>query len=284
MEDPSYNRKNFLRDLIYILIGSIILALALVFFLVPNRIAPGGVAGLSLILHHLFGLPTGMVMLVLNIPMFLIGYHILGKSFAVRTLIAMVLFSFFTDLFSINLHFPALTQNIFLATLYGGLLVGTGLGFVFKGDATAGGATILAKILTEKTRFKTGQILLMFDFFVISMAGFAFKNVELALWAFITIFISSQMIDLILTGKPFAKIVHIVTDHVNEIGEHIVTDLGRSATILEGKGLYTGKPKNVLMVVIDSSQISILRDIVKLHDPEAFMIVMDAREILGKGF
>lgn len=284
MENKRYNQKNFFRDIIYIFIGSILLALALVFFLVPNRIAPGGVAGLALIVHHLFGFPTGAIMLVLNIPMFAVGYNILGKGFAIRTIIAMILFSFFTDFFSINLHLSALTNNIFLATLYGGLLVGTGLGFVFKGDATAGGATILAKILTERTRFKTGQILLLFDFIVISLAGIAFKNVELALWAFITIFISSQMIDLIVTGKPFAKIVHIVTSNSEGIGEHIIRDLGRSATIINSQRLYSGREKQLMLVAIDASQISLLKDIVKLHDPDAFMIVIDAKEILGKGF
>ncbi|GAB4190682.1 MAG: YitT family protein [Calditrichia bacterium] len=284
MEDPKYTRKNFIRDIIYILIGTIILALALVFFLIPNKIAPGGVAGLSLIFHHLFGFPTGLVMIVLNFPMFVVGYKMLGRGFAIRTIVSMILFSFFTDFFAINLQLPALTDNIFLATLYGGLLVGVGLGFVFKGDSTAGGATILARILTERTRFKTGQILLLFDFMVISFAGIAFQNVELALWAFITIFIASQMVDLIITGKPFAKIVYIVTNQVEEIGEHIVRDLSRSATILSGEGLYTKVHKNIIMVVIDSSQISLLKDIVKLHDKDAFMIVMDAREVLGKGF
>lgn len=171
-----------------------------------------------------------------------------------------------------------------LATLYGGLLVGIGLGLIFKGDASAGGGTILARVISQKSRFKTGQVLLTIDIFVISSAAITFQNIELALWGFITIFIASQLVDLILTGKPYAKVIHIVTNEVESIGEHIINDLGRSATILNARGLFSGEPKNLLLVVVDSSQIYNLRDIVRLHDKNAFMIVVDAKEILGQGF
>lgn len=284
MENRKAEKRYLIRDIVFIISGTVILALSMVFFLIPNRIAPGGVAGLALILFHSFGIPTGLTMLIINLPMFLLGFKLLGKKFAVRTLLAMVLFSFFTDLFSINLHLTALTTNTFLATLYGGLMVGTGLGLVFKGDATAGGVTILARILAEKKRIKTGSVMLFSDLIVISLAGVVFRNVELALWAFITIFISSQMIDLILTGRAFARVVQIVTTNPEGIGEHIIRDLGRTATILDGKGLFTGQGKAVILVAIDPSQVSVLTDIVKLHDSEAFMIIQDAREILGKGF
>lgn len=284
MKDKRYDIKCLIRDLLSILLGAVILSLGLTWFLVPNKIATGGVAGLSIVLHHLIGTPTGLTMLILNIPLLLLGWKSLGKSFLFRTLFAMVSFSFFTDFFAVNLKLSALTDNLLLATLYGGVLVGTGLGLVFKGDASAGGGTILAKILSQKTRFKTGQVLFGIDILVISSAAISFKNIELALWGFISIFIASQLIDVILTGKPFAKVIHLITEYPEEIGEHIVNDLGRSATIVKSTGLYSGKEKNLVIVVVDSSQIYRLRDIVRLHDPQAFMIVMNAHEILGRGF
>lgn len=284
MENRQFEFKCLLRDFTYSFIGSISLALGLVFFLIPNKIATGGVAGLAIVLHYVIDLPTGLIMLVLNIPLLLIGLKYLGKKFLLKTLFAIVAMSFFTDFFAINLHFQALTHHLMLATLYGGLLVGIGLGLIFKGDASAGGGTILARVISQKSRFKTGQVLLTIDIFVISSAAITFQNVELALWGFITIFIASQLVDLILTGKPYAKVIHIVTNEVDSIGEHIINDLGRSATILNARGLFSGEPKNLLLVVVDSSQIYKLRDIVRLHDHNAFMIVVDAKEILGQGF
>ncbi len=284
MENKQFEFKCLLRDFTYSFIGSISLALGLVFFLIPNKIATGGVAGLAIVLHYVIDLPTGLIMLILNIPLLLVGLKYLGKKFLLKTLFAIVAMSFFTDFFAINLHFQALTHHLMLATLYGGLLVGIGLGLIFKGDASAGGGTILARVISQKSRFKTGQVLLTIDIFVISSAAITFQNIELALWGFITIFIASQLVDLILTGKPYAKVIHIVTNEIESIGEHIISDLGRSATILNARGLFSGEPKNLLLVVVDSSQIYKLRDIVRLHDHNAFMIVVDAKEILGQGF
>ena len=274
----------FLRDLFFLIIGAIALALGMVLFLIQNKIATGGVAGLSIVVHHLTNLPTGLVMLGLNIPLMVIGFKNLGKKFLIKTLIAIFAASFFTDFFSINLHFHTLTDNLMLATIYGGLLVGLGLGLIFKGDPSAGGGTILARVISQKSRMKTGQILFSIDVFVVSTAAIVFKNIELALWGFLTIFIATQIVDLILTGKPFAKVVHILTDQVEEMGTHIVRDLGRSATFLPVKELNTHEKKNLILLVVDASQIYRLRDIVRIHDPAAFMIVSDAREILGKGF
>lgn len=273
-----------LRDLVYLTLGAVFLAAGLVFFLIPNKIATGGVAGLSIVGHYLSGFPTGAIMLTLNLPLLAVGLKYFGKKFLLRTIYAIILASFLTDLFVINLHFERLTDQLMLATIYGGVLVGVGLALVFKADASAGGGTVIARIISQKTRFKTGQVLFTMDVFVISSAALTFQNVELALWGFLTIFIASQVVDLILTGKPFAKVVHLVTNRTSEIGEQIISDLGRSATIVEAKGLYSGEKKNLLMVVVDSSQIFRLRDIVQTHDPDAFMIVSDAREILGKGF
>ncbi len=284
MEDKKFQLRCAVRDLFYILFGSIFLAMGLVFFLVPNKIATGGIAGLAIIFHHLLSVPTGMTMLVLNIPLMLVGLKFLGKQFLLRTIGAIIAASFFIDFFAINLHLPGLTDHLMLATIYGGLCVGVGLGLVFKGDASAGGGTVVARVVSRRSRFKTGQVLFAIDIGVITSAAIAFRSVELALWGFLTIFIASQVVDLILTGKPFAKVVHLVTREVDAIGEHIVKDLGRNATILPARGFHSGEEKSMMMVVVDASQLHRLRDIVRLHDPGAFMIISDVREILGKGF
>jgi uncharacterized membrane-anchored protein YitT (DUF2179 family) len=276
--------RRLLRDIIYICLGAVFLGLGLVFFLVPNKIATGGVAGLAIVVHYLTNFPTGLSMLILNIPLLIIGLVYLGKKFLLRTIFAIAMASFFIDFFAINLNLHRLTDQLMLATIYGGVFVGIGLALVFKADASAGGGTVIARIVSQKTRFKTGQVLFGIDIFVITSAAITFKNVELALWGFLTIFIASQVVDLVLTGKPFAKVVHVVSQEFQEIGERIITDLGRSATILEAKGLYSGENKKMVMIVVDSSQIYRLRDIVRHCDPNAFMIVSDAREILGKGF
>lgn len=284
MDEKRFNLYCFLRDILYLLLGTISLALGLDLFLVPNKIATGGVAGLSIVMHYLVHLPTGMLMLLLNIPMFIFGWRFFGRVFLVRTGIAMLLVSFFTDFFAINLHLSALTDNLILATLYGGLLVGVGLGLVFKGDASAGGGTILAKVISQRTRFKTGQILFMIDLVVITSAAIVFRNVELALWGFITIFIGSQIVDLILTGKPFAKVVYVVSDEADRIGRQISSQITRGTTLLKGQDVVANASRNILVVVVDPSQISRLRDLVRRMDPDAFMVVTEASEILGKGF
>ncbi len=284
MVNPKIKIQFLLRDLVFIVMGSIFLGLGLVLFLIPNKIVIGGVAGISIVLHYLIRTPTGLTMLIINLPLLLTGLKYQGKTFLFRTLIAMVLVSFFTDLFSINLHFPPLTHNLMLATLYGGLLIGVGLGFIFKGDASAGGGTILAKVISQKSRFKTGQVLFVLDLVVISFAAVAFKNVELALWGFITIFISSQLLDLILTGKPFAKTAYILTEQANTIGKHLFQELGRSATVIPAQSFDNRSAREIMLVVVDPGQILRLRDIVSAADPSAFIIIMDTREIYGKGF
>ncbi len=276
--------RYFLRDLAFIIVGSVFLGLGLVLFLIPNKIVIGGVAGISIVLHYLIRTPTGLTMLAINLPLLFTGLKYQGKGFLVRTLIAMVLISFFTDLFAINLHFPALTHNLMLTTLYGGLLIGVGLGFIFKGDASAGGGTILAKVISQNTRFKTGQVLFVLDLVVISFAAAAFKNVELALWGFITIFISSQLLDLILTGKPYAKTAYILTNQALHIGPRLREELGRNATVLQAHSFDNRNQREIMLVVVDPGQILRLRDLVSTEDPSASIIIMDTREIFGQGF
>ncbi|OGB67645.1 MAG: hypothetical protein A2Y94_09195 [Caldithrix sp. RBG_13_44_9] len=284
MNEKKYTFRTELRDFLYILSGSFFLAAGLVFFLIPNKIVTGGVAGLAIVLHYLIGFPTGMIMLVLNIPLILIGWRYLGKLFLLKTVFAIITASFLTDLFIINLHLQQLTSQLMLATIYGGIAVGVGLGLIFKGNASAGGGTVVARVISKKSHFKIGQILFALDVLVILTAAITFRNVELALWGFLTIFIASQLVDLILTGKPAAKVAVVETNQITLISQRIYQDLGRTITIIPAKAFSTGESKELLLVIIDSSQVNKLRDIVKFLDPQATVIISDARELLGNGF
>lgn len=274
-------KKSEIRNYIFIFLGSAFLAMGMVGFLIPNKIATGGIAGLSIIFHHLFDFPTGLILALVNIPLLLVSVKYLGKKFAIRTILAIALTASMLDFFAEVLNFPALSDNTLLSTLYGGVAVGVGLGLIFKGDASAGAGTILAKILNEKTGVKTGYVILVLDALVVVSAGIVFKDVELALWSLISIYVASKLIDMILTGRQHEKIVHIAANDLEKLSEIIVDELGISGTILKGKDLNFSSERNVILIVVETNRISALKNIVREFDPNAFMVVMEASELLG---
>jgi len=266
---------------IYILIGSFITAIGVVGFLVPNKIATGGTAGLSIILHHLFHLPTGILMILINIPLLSVSVKYLGKQFAYRTIIAIISISIFVDLLAEIIQFPALSNNILLSTIYGGIGIGIGLGLIFKGDASAGGGTIIAKILMSKTSVKPGDVILALDTFVVILAGIVFRDIELALWSMISIFVSSKFIDLILTGRKQNKIVHISSTNLEQLKNMISSEMGITGTVIKGDDLHYKNDRNIIFLSISRTRIIALKNLVEEHDPNAYMIVLEATELLG---
>lgn len=274
-------RKAELRNLIFILFGSAFLSLGMVGFLIPNKIATGGIAGLSIVFHYLFNLPTGFLLAIVNVPLLLVSVKYLGKKFAVRTMVAIGLIAIMVDFFAEVLKFPSLSNNTLLATLYGGVSVGIGLGLIFKGDASAGAGTILAKIVNQKMGIKTGYVILVLDAFVVVMAGLVFRDVELALWSLISIYIASKLIDMILTGRQHEKVVHIATKDLEVLSDKIAEEMYIRGTILSGKDLNLGTDKNIIMIVVEINRLNALKNLVQEFDPNAFMVVMEASELLG---
>ena len=266
---------------IYILIGSFITAVGVVGFLVPNKIATGGTAGLSIILHHLFHLPTGVLMILINIPLLSVSVKYLGKQFAFRTIIAIISISIFVDLLAEIVHFPALSNDTLLSTIYGGIGIGIGLGLIFKGDASAGGGTIIAKILMSKTALKPGDVILALDTIVVISAGIVFRDIELALWSMISIFVSSKFIDLILTGRKQNKIVHISSTNLEQLKNMISSEMGITGTVIKGDDLHYKNDRNIIFLSISKTRIIALKNLVEEHDPNAYMIVLEATELLG---
>lgn len=266
-----------------VLSGAVIVSLGVNLFLVPNKIAAGGVTGLATVIYYLSGMPVGMVMLLLNIPLFLLGIRILGRSFGVKTLFATIALSLAIDLLSPFLN--ALTDDLLLASIFGGLFVGFGLGLVLKQDASTGGTDLGAKVLHKLIPYiSVGQFLLIIDALVVITAALVFHNYELGLYATITLFITSRVIDTVIVGVNYTKAVHIISDKSEEISRKMVLEMNHGMTSLKGKGMYTGNEKNVLLCIIRRRELPHFKAVVSQIDKNAFIFVTDVREVLGEGF
>lgn len=272
-----------IKNAVFILLGAGFLASGVILFLQPNQIATGGTPGAAILLHHLFGLPTGMLMLAINIPLLLVGWRFLGKSFAFRTIGAILLTSVLIDLLSEVLNWQALSHTMLLATLYGGIAVGIGVGLILRGNASAGGSTIIARIVSSRSRLKPGQVIMILDLLIIVASGLVFKNTEQALWSLISIYATAKCIDMVLTGAPSEKVVHIATDKAALLSQKISAALGPYGTVLSGKSLVEEKEKTLIFVTVEARRITLLRDLIRKHDQDAFMVVMEASELQGRG-
>ncbi len=264
-----------------VVLGALITALALDWFTIPNRIAAGGVSGLATVLHYLFGLPVGLTMLALNVPLFLAAVRVLGGQFGLKTLIGAVTLSLFVDGLAPILR--PLTNNALLAALYGGVLSGVGLGITFKWGGSTGGTDLAALLLNRYTKRGVGQSLMAIDFGIIAAAGIVF-GAELALYALITLFLTSKAIDVVQEGVAYAKAAYIISDPADVIGRRVLVDLSRGATAVQGRGLYTNEERPVLFVIVARAEISDLKRIVHSVDPKAFVVITEAHEVLGEGF
>ncbi|HHV55425.1 MAG TPA: YitT family protein [Firmicutes bacterium] len=269
------------REYAGILVGSLITAAGLDWFLVPARIAAGGVSGLATVIHYLVGGPVGALMLVFNVPLFLAGLRWLGPHFGLKTLWGAVTLSVFTDLLAP--HLRPLTTDPLLSALYGGALTGVGIGLTFRFGGSTGGTDIAAALLGRYTPLTMGQGLMGIDGAVILLAGLAFGP-ELALYALVAVFVASRAIDLVQEGMDYAKAVYIISKVPDEIARSILFEMGRGVTALHGVGKFTGQERDVLLVIVSRSEVTTLKELVHRHDPRAFVVIHDAREVLGEGF
>ena len=263
-----------------ILLGCLIGAAAYPAFLIPNNIAPGGLTGVATILNYLFGLPVGTVSLALNIPLFIIGYRSMGKIFAFRSLIATVLFSLLIDLLPIR----PVSRDPLLGTLFGGVVLGAGLGLILRGGATTGGTDMIARMVHRKLSFiSVGMFLFAIDCLVVLGAA-AFIGVEQALYAFISIYVCSKVIDAVMMGFSGNKACFIMTEKWEKITQRLMDEVGRGVTHLEAKGAYRGKPQPVVLCVVARQEVMSVKRIVQEEDEKAFMFISEAHEALGEGF
>ncbi len=265
-----------------ILLGSLLYAAAIALFLDPNQLAPGGVSGIAIIVNHLTRLPTGTLILMMNIPLLALGMWKLGWRFVLETLIAVVSSSIFTNLLS---PLGPLTQDPLLAAAAGGALLAVGMGLLFKLGATSGGTDILIRVIKLKYKhLKTGSLFLITDCCVIVASALVFRNVDLALYAAIATVLSSFCLDLVLYGRDEAKLVYLVTDHEKAIAQRLLQELEIGVTYLQGQGAYTRDDKQVILCAMQKRLLPRVQEIAMEEDPCAFLIVTSASEIFGEGF
>ena len=280
------------RDYLLIIVSSLIQAVSLRLFFIPANLASGGVSGIAQLINHYTNWPIGMMVLIGNIPLFLLGWRFLGGfKFAMRTAVAIITYSLFTDLILKVPYFIEYSQilivdlkgDIFLNSLYGAIISGIGYGMVYRARGTSGGSDILARILNNWRGIPMTQSYLIVDTAVILSAGFVFGWKE-ALYAMITLYVSGIVSETVLEGGGTVRTAMIVTARPDEVSNRVIEELERGVTYLEGRGGYTGNSRPVLYCVVNRAEIASLKAIVHESDPEAFMVIGVAHEALGEGF
>ena len=271
-----------LLDYVVMTLAAATYGIAIGLFLDPNMLAPGGVAGIAIILNRVVHVETGTLILIMNIPIFLFGLWQFGIRFMVSTIYCTFMASTFINLFR---KYPPVTQEPLLAALVGGSLAAVGLGMTFRMHSTTGGTDIIVKFLRQKMPFlKTGILMLSLDVIVVTTSAIVFGDLERALYAGISVGVTSFVLDLVLYGRDGAKLIYVISDHPNEIAKRLLEELDVGATYLEGSGAYSGTEKQVIFCVLRKPLSPRAEEIVKEEDPHAFMIVTNATEIYGEGY
>jgi len=273
-------KREQLMAWVQIVMGCVIGAAAYPTFLDPGKIAPGGLTGVAMILKHLWGWDIGITSLMLNVPLFIIGYKAMGRLFAFRSLVATVLFSLMIDL----LPLQEIPVEPMLGTLYGGILLGIGLGFILRGGATTGGTDMAARMVHKYLPFlSVGMFLFLIDCVVV-VAVWIFIGSSEALYALICIFISGKAVDMVMLGLSSNKACFVITDAWEQVSQRLLNEMERGVTQLSARGAYTGKDRPVVLCVLPPQEVSRLKEIIRQEDERAFMFITDAHEALGEGF
>ncbi len=301
-------KKHPILDYAAITIGAALMSIGIGVFLVDARVVPGGVSGLAMAIHYLSNntLPVGLMIWILNVPLYIWGIKSLGKRFGVRTFYGFTLSSFFIDFFRGDIpgfHFirlqdtqtiKELLHNDFLfLVLVGAILLGVGLGIIFKFKGTTAGSDIVAAIMQKRFGVKPGMAIMIIDFVVISLAGFVIEIKHLSpdrpafaltLYAFFLLFVSARIIDVIIDGFDYARAVYIISDKSKEIAERIMKELSRGATAMKSRGLYKDVEREVIFTVVTLKELGTITDLIRDIDPDAFVIINNVHEVLGEGF
>lgn len=271
---------DWIKKYLVLIIGSLIYSAGLEIFLVPNNIIDGGIVGISIMANYLTGIPFGVYMLVLNLPFLYLGYKQIGKTFAISTIISIIALSIFSEFLE---PVPQITQDYFLAAIFGGIIAGAGVGLVIRQGGSLDGTEITAIILDRKTSFSVGEVVMFFNLFILGAAGFVF-GWDKAMYSLVTYFIISKMIDVVLKGLDESYAVMIVSDEYEEIADALMHRLGRGVTYLHGQGAYTGDDKQVLYCVVTRLEVVKLKEIALEKDETAFVTINPVHDIVGGRF
>jgi uncharacterized membrane-anchored protein YitT (DUF2179 family) len=273
-----------ISDYLLIILGGFVQALALRTFLIPSQLVGGGISGVAQLLHYLWRTPVGMITLLANIPLFVIGWRYLGgPRFALRTILSVVSFTVFTDILIELTGQAPITDDILLNSLYGGIILGIGLGLVYLGRGTSGGTDILTRILNQRLGMSISLAYMITDSFAVLLAGFFFSW-DKSLYGLIMIYLSGVAADMVSQGTNVIREAMIITDETEKVVTAITQGLGRGTTIINAKGGYTNKDRPIVFCVVTAGEVMRLKAIVHEADPDAFMVVGHANEALGEGF
>ncbi|WP_051331190.1 YitT family protein [Aneurinibacillus terranovensis] len=271
-----------IRPFIFITFGSLLYSIAVNLFFVSNHLAQGGITGISMLLHYLFNTPVGLLIIVMNIPVFILGYLVLGKGFLLLSAYGMISTSVFIDVTS-RWHIAPL-HNVILAPIYGGIIAGAGIGLIFRVGGTTGGGDIIARVLQQKYRtIEIGKFMFLIDFAIISLSS-AIIGIEKAMLTIVAVFVSARVVDTLLSGQTKQRTALIISSKPNEINEQIQKRLVRGVTMLHSMGGYSKREGEVLLVVVSVHELDKLRRIIREVDERAFILIFDAKEVHGEGF
>ncbi|MEH7419357.1 hypothetical protein COJ85_12785 [Bacillus sp. AFS076308] len=271
------SKTNVLKRVIAIFIGAVLMATGLEIFLVPNNVIDGGVTGISIMLSHISGLPLGLFIFILNLPFFYLGYKQIGKTFAISSVFGIIVLSIFTSLFY---PIPAFTDDILLATIFGGIILGVGVGLVIRYGGALDGTEILAILINKKVPFSVGEIIMFFNLFILGAAGFVFTW-DRAMYSILAYIIAFKTIDVVVLGLEQSKSAWIFSNKNKEIGDAILARLGRGVTYMNGEGAYSGDDTKVIFCVITRLEEAELKNIVDEIDTTAFLAIADIAEVRG---
>ena len=280
--EEKYNIPKIIIEIVLTIIGALIMALGVSLFLLPNQLSSGGVAGVATITYYLLKIPMGTMILLINVPLFMMAFFKVGKSFFVKSLIGTVALSYFIDFFD---KFEPLTNDRFLACIYGGILLGLGTAIILKVNSSTGGSDIVSFIVKEyKPNVKVGNLIMIIDIIIVALNVVFFKEIEIGLYSAIAIYLMGKMIDILFEGIDFTKLLLIISDKTEEIAEEVGEKVQRGATGIYGKGMYTNEDKLILMCAASRGDVNRIKVIAKKIDPKSFIIITNSREVVGLGF
>jgi len=284
LKEKPFSKKWFI-SYSFIIAGSLILATGFVFFITPYKIVPGGVYGISIVLHYLFGTPVGIMALAFDIPLTLLGIKILGPRFGFKTVLGFSLTAVFNDTLTYFWGYePLVKGDALLSSIFGGVLLGIGIGLIFRSKATSGGTDIVAMIINKTTKISLGLLMIYVDSLIVLFGLIVFQDWKIPLYSWIVIFITGKVIDIVLEGVSYEKSLFIISDKHEEIREKIIKNLNRGGTYIDGKGMYNMADRRIIFTVVSRRELALLEEYIHNIDPDAFLTVLDAREILGEGF
>ena len=274
--------KQNIYEVLLMILGCFVMAAGTSFFLLPNQLSSGGFTGISTMFYYLLGFPVGTTMFVLNIPFFILGYIRLGKKFIIKSISGTTILSIFLNLLG---KAPVIIQDKFLASIYGGIVVGIGMSIVLKSTSSTGGTDLLIYIIRSfRPDFQTSSLIIIIDVIIVGLNIFFLKNIEIGLYSAIAIYIMGKMVDIVFEGINFTKIIFIISNNFRKISKEIENQTSRGSTGIYTKGMYTNEDRMMIMCVGNRNEIARIKEIALNVDKRAFIIITNAREIVGKGF